>query len=45
MDWARDVAGISEGDFRNVYKYEEKHTTVVRMSAGQKVQLDCLVVR
>jgi hypothetical protein len=37
MDWARDVVGISESDYRNVYKYEEKYTTVVRMTTGQKV--------
>ncbi|KAH8746302.1 hypothetical protein F5882DRAFT_422864 [Hyaloscypha sp. PMI_1271] len=36
MDWARDVVGISESDYRNVYKYEEKYTTVVRMTTGQK---------
>jgi hypothetical protein len=41
MDWARDVTGISESDYRNVYKYgkdlEEKYTTVVRMTTGDKV--------
>ncbi|KAH7380991.1 hypothetical protein BKA64DRAFT_685465 [Cadophora sp. MPI-SDFR-AT-0126] len=34
MDWARDSTGISDSDYRNVYKYEEKPTTVVRMTSG-----------
>jgi hypothetical protein len=37
MDWARDNAGVSEKDFDNVFKYEEKPVTVVRMLAGSKV--------
>ncbi|KAF8862500.1 hypothetical protein BDZ45DRAFT_723050 [Acephala macrosclerotiorum] len=36
MDWARDSTGISENDYRNVFKYEEKPTTVVRMTTGDK---------
>ncbi|CZR63864.1 uncharacterized protein PAC_13761 [Phialocephala subalpina] len=36
MDWARDATGISDNDYRNVYKYEEKPTTVVRMTTGDK---------
>ncbi|KAH6662530.1 hypothetical protein B0J14DRAFT_570895 [Halenospora varia] len=31
MDWARDNAGVNERDLDNVFKYEEKPTTVVRM--------------
>jgi hypothetical protein len=38
MDWARDATGISDNDYRNVYKYEEKHTTVVQMTTGEKVR-------
>lgn len=37
MDWARDLAGISENDYRDVYRYEERHTTVVQMKTGDKV--------
>jgi hypothetical protein len=37
MDWARDATGISNSDYRNVYKYEEKYTTVVRMTTSDEV--------
>jgi len=37
MDWARDNSGLSDRDLDNVFKYEEKSTTVVRMLAGEKV--------
>jgi hypothetical protein len=37
MDWARDNAGLSDTNLDNVFKYEEKSTTVVRMLAGEKV--------
>jgi hypothetical protein len=43
MDWARDNAGVSDKDLDNVFGYEEKPTTVVRMLVGKKVQsLDIL---
>lgn len=38
MDWARDNAGLSDRDLDNVFKYEEKSTTVVRMLADEKVR-------
>jgi len=38
MDWARDNAGISDKDLDNVFRYEEKPATVVRMLVGKKVQ-------
>jgi hypothetical protein len=38
MDWARDNAELSDKDLDNVFKYEEKSTTVVRMLADEKVQ-------
>ena len=41
MDWARDNAGVSEKDLDNVFRYEEKPATVVRMLAGSKVQYLC----
>jgi hypothetical protein len=37
MDWARDNAGLSDTNLDNVFKYEEKSTTVVRMLSGEKV--------
>jgi hypothetical protein len=37
MDWARDNSGLSDRDLDNVFKYEEKSTTVVRILAGEKV--------
>jgi hypothetical protein len=37
MDWDRDNAGLSEKDLENVFKYEKKSTTVVRMLVGEKV--------
>jgi hypothetical protein len=37
MDWARDNTGLSDRDLENVFKYEEKSTTVVRMLARDKV--------
>jgi hypothetical protein len=37
MDWARDNAGVSEKDLENVFRYEEKPATVVRMLGGSKV--------
>jgi hypothetical protein len=37
MDWARDNSGLSDRDLDNVFKYEDKSTTVVRMLAGEKV--------
>jgi hypothetical protein len=37
MDWARDNAGLSDRDLDNVFKYEEKSTTAMRMLAGEKV--------
>jgi hypothetical protein len=37
MDWAGDATGISDNDYRNVYRYEEMHTTVVQMTTGEKV--------
>jgi len=37
MDWARDNAGLSEPDLKNVFKYEERSTTVVRMLPEEKV--------
>ncbi|KAN0102708.1 hypothetical protein V8E51_011021 [Hyaloscypha variabilis] len=36
MDWARDNSGLSDKDLDNVFKYEDKSTTVVRMLAGEK---------
>ncbi|KAH8802628.1 hypothetical protein F5884DRAFT_802481 [Xylogone sp. PMI_703] len=36
MDWARDNTGVSEKDLDNVFKYEEKPATVVRMLVGSK---------
>ncbi|CZR52311.1 uncharacterized protein PAC_02188 [Phialocephala subalpina] len=36
MDWARDNAGINDNDLDNVFRYEEKPTTVVRMIMGKK---------
>jgi len=36
MDWARDAAGITDSDYQNVYKYEEKPTTIVRMTDGEQ---------
>jgi hypothetical protein len=38
MDWARDNAGVSDKDLDNVFRYEEKPATVVRMISGKKVQ-------
>jgi hypothetical protein len=37
MDWDRNNAGLSEKDLENVFKYEKKSTTVVRMLVGEKV--------
>jgi hypothetical protein len=37
MDWACDNAQLSEKDLGNVFKYEEKSTTVVLMLSGEKV--------
>ena len=37
MDWARDNIGLSERDLANVFKYEPKHTTIVRMLMSSKV--------
>ena len=37
MDWARDKTGLSGKDLDNVFKYEEKSTTVVRMLSDEKV--------
>ena len=37
MDWARNNAGISEKDFDNVFRYEEKPATVVLLLAGSMV--------
>jgi hypothetical protein len=31
MDWARDDAGLSEEDLENVFMYEPKPTTVIKM--------------
>jgi len=42
MDWARDAAGITDSDYQNVYKYEEKPTTIVRMTDGEQVQATLL---
>ncbi|TVY23264.1 hypothetical protein LHYA1_G007945 [Lachnellula hyalina] len=39
MDWAQDATGISDNDYRNVYRYEETHTTVVQMTTGEKEPL------
>jgi hypothetical protein len=38
MDWARDNAGLSDKDLDNVFKYEGKSTTVVRLLADEKVR-------
>jgi len=38
MDWARDNARLSDKDLDNVFRYEEKSTTVVRMLVGEKVR-------
>jgi len=38
MDWARDNAGVSDRDFDNVFRYEERPTTVMRMIVGEKVR-------
>lgn len=39
MDWAEDFSGVSEEDFQKVWKYEEKHTTVVRLTSADEVCL------
>jgi len=31
MNWARDFTGLSELDFKNVFKYEEKASTIIRI--------------
>lgn len=38
MDWARDGAGVSEQDLNNVFRYEEKDTTVVCLYDGTEVR-------
>ncbi len=43
MDWARDKAGVSEKDLDNVFRYEEKPSTVIRMLAGEMVQLQITI--
>lgn len=45
MDWARDNAGINDNDLDNVFRYEEKPTTVVRMIMGKKVQIQWLLIK
>ena len=39
MDWARDNAELSTKDLDNVFKYEVKSTTVVRMLSNEEVGL------
>lgn len=38
MDWPRDNIGLSERDLENVFKYEPKYTTIVRMLTSSKVR-------
>lgn len=37
MDWARDNTALSNADLENVFKYEAKPTTVVRMLSRDEV--------
>jgi hypothetical protein len=37
MDWACDNAGLNDRDIENVFRYEPKYTTVVRMLTSDKV--------
>lgn len=39
MDWDEDFALVTDEDFRKVWKYEAKRTTVVRLNAEDKVRL------
>lgn len=38
MDWPKENLGISDIDFRNVFKYEPKATRVVRLEGPEKVR-------
>jgi len=38
MDWAGDNLGVNDRDLDNVFKYEEKYTSVVRILDGDAVQ-------
>jgi len=38
MNWLRDNAGISERDFKAVFSYEPKDTTVVQLSGEDGVR-------
>ncbi|KAI1370661.1 hypothetical protein F4677DRAFT_437808 [Hypoxylon crocopeplum] len=44
MDWPREKLGISETDLRNVFKYEPKETTVVRLG-GPDNEIDVRPLR
>ncbi len=37
MDWARDQAEVSKADLDNVFRYEEKPTTVIRVLTDKEV--------
>jgi hypothetical protein len=38
MNWPRDNAGISERDFKGVFSYEPKDTTVAQLSGKYRVR-------
>jgi hypothetical protein len=38
MDWARDNTGLNDRDLSNVFKYDPKYSTVVRILGGEKVR-------
>lgn len=37
MNWIKDNDGISDNDFRNVFKYEKKETTAITWSTDEIV--------
>lgn len=43
MDWDEDFTGVTDEDIRNVWKYEAKSTTVVRLRAIDQVRQDILI--
>jgi Holliday junction resolvasome RuvABC endonuclease subunit len=39
MDWARDDFGLSDIDLENVFQYEQKQTTVIKLVESRGVMI------
>lgn len=37
MDWARDDFGLNDADLENVFRYEQKQTTVIKLVESKEV--------